>query len=176
MNTTTDEQATEIIPELETTETSVISEPFYALATTGKRFGNYLIDMASFYLFMMAIGLTIGVFFGLYAPELIEGIDSATENPFADRFFSLVAYGIYMGLMEGLLKGKTMGKLLTKTRTVYTDGTPISFGTGFKRGLIKAVPFCVFSALGTPCRPWQDLWTKTMVIDEKESVLEETTT
>jgi uncharacterized RDD family membrane protein YckC len=173
MNNTTNEHTIDVAPELGAADTTVITEPFYALATTGKRFGNYLIDMASFYLFMIAIGLAIGIFSGLYAPELLNDIDNAPENPVVDRFLSLLAYAIYMGLMEGLLRGKTMGKLLTKTRTVYTDGSPISFGTGFKRGLIKAIPFCAFSALGTPCRPWQDIWTNTMVIDEKESILGE---
>ncbi|HEX9513187.1 MAG TPA: hypothetical protein VF939_22005 [Puia sp.] len=34
------------------------------------------------------------------------------------------------------------------------------------------VPFEVFSALGSPCHPWHDRWTDTLVIDERLSQLQ----
>jgi uncharacterized RDD family membrane protein YckC len=83
---------------------------------------------------------------------------------------SLIFYALYMGLVEGVFKGKSLGKLITGTKAVNMDGSKISFATAFARGCSRAVPFCVFSAFGTPCYPWQDKWTNTLVIDEKKSI------
>ena len=74
-----------------------------------------------------------------------------------------------MSIVETLLKGKSIGKFITGTRAVNFDGSRISSGTAFTRGFSRAVPFCAFSAFGTPCNPWQDRWSDTMVIDEKKS-------
>ncbi|WP_431211724.1 RDD family protein [Puia sp. P3] len=78
-----------------------------------------------------------------------------------------------MGLIEGLTRGKSLGHLLTGTRTVNGDGTRISFKTAILRGLTRAVPFEVFSALGSAAYPRHDRWTRTIVVDERVSSLPE---
>lgn len=141
-------------------------EPQLMRASSGQRFTNYLIDLVLFYLLFFALGIVIA----LISPSAIDSLteDSAGFGLF-DRIISLICYALYMGLVEGIFKGKSLGKLLSGTRAVNLDGSKISFSKAFARGFSRAVPFCVFSALGTPCNPWQDKWTDTMVIDEKKS-------
>lgn len=134
-------------------------------ADTGKRLANYLIDLVSFYI----VALVVGVLIALISPSVVANLGEDSGNAVVDRIISLGLYGLYMSIIEALFKGKSLGKLITGTRAVNMDGSRISVGTAFARGFSKAVPFCVFSALGTPCNPWQDRWTDTMVMDEKKS-------
>jgi len=144
-----------------------ISESTLIRADTGKRFLNYIIDLVIFYAILFGVGILIA----LSSPSVLEDLDSSTSGlgGIGDRIFSLFLYGLYMSIIETIFKGKSIGKLITGTRAVNYDGTPISAGTAFARGFSRAVPFCAFSALSTPCNPWQDRWTNTMVIDEKQS-------
>jgi uncharacterized RDD family membrane protein YckC len=139
---------------------------FNVQASTGKRFGNYLIDLVFFYIVL----IVLGVVWGLLSPSTIGMLDSDSAGfNLLDRLLSMLLYGIILGLIEGIGKGKTLGKLITGTRAVNDDGSKITFSTGFIRGLARAVPFNAFSALGTPSYPWHDKWTNTLVIDEKLS-------
>jgi uncharacterized RDD family membrane protein YckC len=140
-------------------------EDFHTRAETGKRFLNYLIDVVAFY----AIFFVVGLILAISSPAIAESLAETDTDSFAllDQLFTLAVYGLYMSAVEAIFKGKSLGKLITKTRAVNLDGTRISTGTAFARGFSRAVPFCVFSAFGSPCNPWQDKWTNTMVIDEK---------
>lgn len=143
-------------------------EPEIVRASSLKRFLNYLIDIFSFYFFLIVLGILLAVL----APESIDDLDAfSTYNPLLDRLFSLLLYAVYMSLVEGIFNGKTLGKLITGTRAVYEDGSRISFSTAFGRGFSRAVPFVAFSAFGDPSNPWQDRWTNTYVIDERASKL-----
>jgi uncharacterized RDD family membrane protein YckC len=135
-------------------------------ASTGKRFLNYIIDLLLFWVLIIIVGIGIA----LVSPSVIESIDDSPGFNLMDRILTLLLYGTYMGIVEGLFKGKSLGKLITKTRAVHLDGRKIGWDKAFARSFSRAVPFCVFSAFGTPCNPWQDRWTSTMVIDEKQSI------
>jgi uncharacterized RDD family membrane protein YckC len=136
-------------------------EDYHIRASFGKRFLNYIIDLALFYLLFFMIAFILGI---LYPPGLdfLAGLDEM--GPVANLVI-LVWYGLYMSVVEGLFKGRSLGKLITRTRAVNLDGSPISSRTAFARGFSRAVPFCVFSALGAVCNPWQDRWTGTMVVE-----------
>ena len=143
-------------------------EPILVRADTGKRFANYLIDVIIFYLLAMGVGVIIA----LISPETLNDLDdNSTSFSLWDRILSIVLYGLYMSLVEGIFKGKSLGKLITGTKALNLDGSEISFSKAFERGFSRAVPFCVFSALSTPCNPWQDKWTNTIVVDVKQSHL-----
>ncbi len=133
-------------------------------ASTAKRLANYLIDLIVFYSLFFALGVVIAI----VSPSTLENIpqDDISFN-LMDRLLTLVFYAIYMSLVEAILKGKSVGKYITGTRAINLDGTRISTSKAFARGFSRAVPFCVFSAFGNPCNPWQDSWTDTMVVDEK---------
>ncbi len=134
-------------------------------ADTGKRLANYIIDFIGFYVLAFAVAVLVG----LLSPDTLNGIADDDPVNFGGQLLTLVLYGLYMGLVEAIFKGKTLGKLITGTRAVNLDGSPISTTTAFTRGLCRSVPFCAFSALGSPCNPWQDRWTDTMVMDERQS-------
>ena len=138
----------------------------YERASAGKRFLNYLIDLIVFYVMAFAFGIILE----LLSPGAFDRI-SSNDNGFdlIDRIAALAVYAIYMSVVEAVLKGKSLGKFITQTRALNLDGSSISTRTAFTRGFSRAVPFCVFSALGTPCNPWQDRWTNTMVVDEKKT-------
>ncbi|HEX7757698.1 MAG TPA: RDD family protein [Niabella sp.] len=137
----------------------------YIRATAGKRLANFLIDLVVFYCLFFVLGIIIA----LMAPAFIDTLANGDQGlSLLDRLCSLVLYALYMGIIESALKGRSIGKLVTKTRAVNLDGSIISPKTAFLRGFCRAVPFCAFSALGTPCDPWQDRWTRTIVIDEKQ--------
>lgn len=146
-------------------ESILPNEVVLAPASTGKRLANYIIDLIVFYALAFVVGVLLVVFFG---PDVLD-YDETTASGFLDRIISLIAYGILLGLIEGFCKGKTLGKLITGTRAVTEDGKPVDFAHGFKRGLIRIVPFNPFSAFGSPSYPWHDKWSNTLVIDEKLS-------
>lgn len=153
----------------QTSSTDLLTEePELVRASTGKRFLNYLIDVLSFYLFLIVLGIVLAI----VSPESVDDLASSGEaNPLMDRLFSLLLFAIYMSLIEGIFNGKSLGKLITGTRAVNQDGSRIRFSTAFGRGFSRAVPFSAFSAFGDPCNPWQDRWTDTYVIDERASKL-----
>ncbi|MGX5817095.1 RDD family protein [Chitinophaga lutea] len=152
------------------TEENILShEVVLTQASTGQRFANYLIDSIVFYVFIIFV-----VFFYVATTGVnIFNYEDTAVNDLLDRLVSMILYGLLFGLIEGVFKGKTLGKVITGTRAVNADGTPISFGTAFLRGLVRIIPFDALSALGTPSYPWHDRWTKTMVVDMKKSILPE---
>ncbi len=138
------------------------------MASPGKRFANYLIDLASFYVFIVAVGLLIVI----VEPTFFDVFENAsTAVNLLDRLVTLLLYGVYMGMVEALFKGRTLGKVMTGTVALNEDGSTISTGTAFKRGIIRAIPFNAFSGIGNPCHPWQDRWSNTYVVDIKKSIL-----
>jgi uncharacterized RDD family membrane protein YckC len=135
-------------------------------ASAGKRLLNLIIDSVVFYMLVFGFGMALGLLF----PSFAEASEPETLSfKIVDRLISAIFYALYMGSLEVIFRGKSFGKFLTGTKAVNLDGSEISKTTAFQRGFSRAVPFCAFSALGSPCNPWQDRWTDTMVIDEKES-------
>lgn len=136
-------------------------------ATSGKRLANYIIDLISYYVFMyffsyviVAVSMDLAII--MYAEPEYGG------NRLLATLISLVFYGLFMGLMETLFRGRSLGKLITGTIAVDEQGNRISGTTALLRGLCRAVPFNAFSALGDPCYPWHDKWTKTYVVSFRD--------
>jgi uncharacterized RDD family membrane protein YckC len=110
------------------------------------------------------------MFLALVNPSFLNSADDNTSGfNFVERLIILVLYGFFMFLIEAIFKGKSLGKLITGTRAVKEDGTLLTTKDALLRGLSRMVPFEAFSALGSPSYPWHDKWSKTFVIDEKQS-------
>jgi len=141
-------------------------EKYFIRASKAKRLLNYAIDLILF--FILFVG--VGIFLTTITPAADEFVES-------DSFIliTVIIYAIYMSLIEAAFKGKSFAKLFTRTRAANLDGSTISLSTAFARGFSRAIPFCVLSAFGTPCNPWHDRWTNTIVIDEIESEISEVT-
>ncbi|KQM78310.1 hypothetical protein ASE74_14850 [Pedobacter sp. Leaf216] len=135
----------------------------YCRASSGKRFANYIIDTAVFYILAFGLGIVIGIF----KRSLLNDIDDL-----ALRLITLLFYGIVMFMTEAMCNGKSLGKLITGTRAVNYDGTDMSFQKALVRNIVRAIPFNALSALGTPSIPWHDRWSDTMVVDEKKLPLQ----
>lgn len=124
-------------------------------ASSGQRLGNFFIDLFSFYAIFIALGI-------LYRPILIIILTP---------ILPAIIYALYMSLVELIFKGMTLGKLITGTRAVREDGSPITGSEAFGRGFSRIVPFEAFSALGSGTYPWHDQWSHTYVVDVKDSTL-----
>lgn len=150
-------------------ETSIFeNEINLTAAGHGLRFANLLIDLLSFY----AIVFCVIVVLTVISPETTQSILAPLENKYVERFFTLLLFGIYIGVVEAIFGGRTLGKLITGTKAVNLDGTSITVPKAFLRGIIRAVPFNPMSALGGHgCNPWHDRWTDTEVIILKKSIL-----
>lgn len=140
-------------------------EDTYTRASHGKRFANYIIDIIAFYILISLVA----VFWVMVSPETFEDIMGNELNLFVDQLISLTLYASFMFAQESIFKGRSIGKFITGTRAVAQEGTPITQRQAMLRALSRAVPFSAFSALGSPCNPWQDKWTDTMVIDIRRS-------
>ncbi|MGO4292007.1 RDD family protein [Chitinophaga sp. RAB17] len=155
--------------EQQTTETSIFENEIHlSNASSGKRLGNYVIDLLSFY----AVIFLFFFFLAMVSPDTSDAMLSSLDNELLERVLALVFFGIYMGIVEAIFRGRTLGKLITGTRAVNMDGTAITPLKAFYRGIIRAVPFNPMSGLGTgTCNPWHDRWTDTCVIEIKNSIL-----
>lgn len=132
-----------------------------------KRLGNYIVDLIGFYILMFMLGIFMAYFLPALLP-IILGDGSGLS--LWGNLFSLLIYAFYMGTLETIFKGRSFGKFLTGSRAVNLDGSNISAQTAFLRGLIRAIPFEAFSALGSPANPWHDKWTDTMVVSNVKNL------
>jgi uncharacterized RDD family membrane protein YckC len=135
--------------------------------TKGKRFANYLIDLISFYVFILGGALVIGVILSLFNPDSAASFFQNFENipPIIDKVVTMLLYGLYMSMVEIIFSGKSLGKLITKTRAVSWDGSKPTVNQFVTRGFSRAVPFDGFSFLGDNSTGWHDKWSDTMVVD-----------
>ena len=137
-------------------------QAYFEYATTGQRFGNYLVDIVAYYIFVF-IFTAISAFIMSAAGMSGDDIGAFFDDKLKLYSLLIPLHIIFYTLMEGLGKGKTLGKLITGTRAVQDDcRTPITFKQAFFRSLCRIIPFDVLS--GISGRPWHDSMTKTTVI------------
>jgi uncharacterized RDD family membrane protein YckC len=140
----------------------------YTQASANKRFGNYLIDRIAYYFIWRGFSAMAA---RPMAFILIKTTHDRTVMTFEVYLMALVAFVVYFTAFEGFTKGKTLGKWITGTRAVTIDGRMVTLKIAFLRSLCRLVPLEPFSAIKTPCYPWHDRWTRTLVIVEKLSNL-----
>lgn len=132
------------------------------IASVGKRFLNYIIDLIIFYVLCFLLGM-------LFAEQVYEMRLVNTESMFTLKieFIGIFILLFYYCVCEIVFKGRTIGKFLTGTKAVNEDGTPIDANKALLRTLSRLVPFEPFSTFGG--HPWHDKWTRTYVIDVKKT-------
>jgi uncharacterized RDD family membrane protein YckC len=144
------------------------AENKFVRASAFQRSINYLVDAIAFNIILLVF------MYFVTALSIIEVEDLETNSlgfEIFERLAWFVAYAFYMGIFETLCKGKSLGKFLTGTKAVFINGDRLSIYAAFARGFFRVIPFNPLSAFGTPCRPWHDKWTDTMVIDENRSYI-----
>lgn len=131
----------------------------HSIASKGKRFANYLIDLA---VFLVIYGIIIFVADALGA-NFMNFLES---TPFADNLISALLYFLVMSVQEILFKGQSVGKLITGTLAVMEDGSSIPNDKFFVRSLCRLIPFDALSFFGS--LGWHDKFSKTRVVNKKE--------
>ena len=147
-----------MIEDLQTVQNSQVASQPMELASTGQRFGNYLLDLICIYIGSIVAG---GILYLIGLGDLIERINGT--------LFGFIFLLLYYVPQEALL-GWSLGKLITGTRVVREDGTPITFGQALGRTLCRFIPFEVFSFLGGDGKPvgWHDTISGTRVISTRK--------
>jgi uncharacterized RDD family membrane protein YckC len=153
-------------------ENTILDQPFeqekeYQLASKGKRFANYIIDIISFYIFAI-LG---GVVFALVSPDTAASAFEEVGNPdtsskLVEQLLGILILLGYYTIMEGAFNGKTVGKYLTKTRALREDGSSLGWDKALIRSLCRLIPFEGFSYLGSNLLGWHDTISKTMVVED----------
>lgn len=133
------------------------------LASTGQRFLNYLIDVIIFDIIIAIVKVAF-----LYRITTLY-VDYTFTNVLLRLLISYIGFVVLYFISESAFKGRTIGKFITGTKVINEDGTEPETRTYLLRSFSRIVPFEPFSALGNPCRPWHDKWTKTFVVDVQKT-------
>ena len=138
----------------------------YEYASSGKRFANYLIDLVSYYILAIVIGVLIGVVFNPPddAPYLQPAVTA--EHKLLEYVLGFVMILSYYTLSEYFFAGKTLGKWITKTRAVTIYDERLDFKTALGRSFCRLIPFEAFSFLGDSPTGWHDRFSGTKVVED----------
>ena len=110
----------------------------YQIASAGRRFTNYIIDLITLIMFMIFISTFLGEFYGIFFRfSRLIGINEG----FTLTFFLFSHYFGYYFIFETLTKGRTLGKLITKTRVVSTTSGDITIKRYAIRAICRFIPF-----------------------------------
>lgn len=124
----------------------------YTLASTGKRFGTFLIDYIITFIINVFIIYLIGI-----------------TNELMPSLIGIVVYILYYFIMEYLF-GRTIGKYICGTVVVRSeDLQKINLSQALGRTFSRLVPFEAFSLLGSQIG-WHDKWNNTIVVEANSLV------
>ena len=136
------------------------------LANNGKRFLNYLIDLAFQYGIGYLLGFVLGymyIYLNIETPYLWVTNMNKLEELFLSYMIMLVYYTFFETLFQ-----RSPAKFITGTRVINHDGSKPSFGTIVKRTFCRMIPFDHFSYLGEAGKGWHDSIPEAYVIDVKK--------
>lgn len=124
------------------------------VASTGKRFLNFLVDTVGYLVFSFGVGVFLALA-GLF--HVIENVPELLLN--------ILLMSLYYFPQEAT-SGRTLGKLVTGTKAVSEDGGPLTAGQALGRTFSRFIPFDGLSFLfgsGFPVG-WHDRIPGTKVI------------
>jgi uncharacterized RDD family membrane protein YckC len=129
-------------------------------ASGGLRFANYILDMISYFIFSMLIGVFLGIIFVLAGtdPTWIENSSKITQY-----FIGFIVLSGYYIFFEGVF-GQTPGKMITGTKVVTENGEKPTIEMIMTRTLCRFIPFEAFSFLNSNAIGWHDSLSKTRVV------------
>ncbi len=146
-------------------QTNVLSdftEPQFKFASTGQRLLNFIVDTVAFYVLNFLLGLITGLL--AFAVRFDGDSYPGGSIQLLFLFAFIASYFLYYTLLEGT-KGKTLGKLLTKTKAIQVDGSPLGYKKAFLRTLCRLIPFEFFSVFFGGLM-WHDSLTYTMTVQD----------
>ena len=138
------------------------SEVIDKMASQGKRFLNYLLDMAFIMIFIFIFTLILGIGLAVVAPSTVSNIGE--DNELLVYLISFIAIIIYYTSLEAFT-GRSIAKYITKTKVVTKLGEKPSIKMIFIRSLCRLIPFEAFSCLFNDGSGWHDSISDTKVIN-----------
>lgn len=132
------------------------------------RFINYVVDfiLSIFIIWILIAIYAIGRYFILGVDLQQTAYELENINGFLDRVLTILVYALIMFLTEKITNGRSLGKLLTGTKVVKTDGSPLTTDDLLKRNFSRVIPFDGLSFLGN--NGWHDSWSDTRVVKIKD--------
>lgn len=141
---------------------AALKDVFNRVASQGKRFVNYLLDLIFLIIFSYIFGIILGIMLAIFSPSSLSIFEQ--DNELIVYLLGFVIGMIYYTILEAS-SGKTIAKFITKTKVVDYQGNRPDFGTIFIRSLCRFIPFEPFSFLGSDNSGWHDKLSKTKVIE-----------
>ncbi len=139
----------------------------FKIASKGKRFANYIIDMIGYYILALGVGVILGgILISSGNDEILLNEEVSVGQKILEWLLGLVIILVYYAFCEYFFKGKSLGKLITRTRAVTITNERMDLPTTVKRSLCRIVPFEQFSFLGDLPTGWHDTWSDTKVIED----------
>ncbi|MDF2456815.1 MAG: hypothetical protein K0R51_2808 [Cytophagaceae bacterium] len=138
------------------TEVSNDKPRVYIPAGPGLRFGNFIVDIISYFVATFVTGMIIG----------LSGFGYLLNNPIYTNLLSAIIFISYYVILE-CTTGRTLGKLVTGTQVLNEKDEQPSFLNIMGRTLCRLIPFEAFSFLGSGYG-WHDSISSTKVVVIKE--------
>lgn len=148
--------------DLKLTENDVLNK----IASQGKRFTNYIIDLIFLYIFSFIFGITLGILIAVISPDYLSLFDE--DSILLNYLIGFIAAMFYYSILE-YSTGRTIAKFITKTKVINVNGEKPDFGAILIRSVVRFIPFEAFSFLGSESSGWHDKFSKTLVIDLKNT-------
>jgi len=150
----------EVIEQLKLKE--IENEVVDKMASQGKRFLNYLLDLIFMYILIFIFAIIIGIVLAIVAPSTVSSIDDS--NKLLEYLIASIAIMIYYTSFE-TVTGRSIAKYITKTKVVTETGEKPTFKAIFIRSLCRFIPFEAFSFLFNDGTGWHDTISNTKVIN-----------
>lgn len=132
------------------------------MASQGKRFLNYLLDMVSLLIFIFIFSLIFGIVLAIVAPSVVS--DLGEGNVLFEYLVGFIVMMIYYTTFEAIT-GRTIAKYITKTKVVTETGEKPDFKMILVRSLCRFIPIEPFSILFNDGLAWHDSISKTRVVN-----------
>jgi len=132
------------------------------MASQGKRFLNYLLDLVFIMIFIFAFYLIFLIILTIVAPSIVSDIEEG--NKLLQYLVSFIVSMIYYTSFEAVT-GKSIAKYITKTKVVTEIGEKPNFKIIVVRSICRFIPFEAFSFLINDGSGWHDTISNTKVIN-----------
>lgn len=134
------------------------------VASQGKRFANYILDMIFLIIFNIIFAVIVGIVVGIISPDSLGYFDQIGK--IEEYIWGFIIGMIYYSLFEAIT-GRSIAKFITKTKVVDENGNKPRFEIILLRSLCRFIPFEQFSFLVSNGTGWHDTISKTRVIEIK---------
>ncbi len=132
------------------------------MASQGKRFLNYLLDLVFIVIFILVFYFILGIILALVAPSTLSDMEEG--NKLLQYLVSFIVSMIYYTSFEAIT-GRSIAKYVTKTKVVTEIGEKPNFKMIVIRSFCRFIPLEAFSFFFNDGSGWHDTISSTKVIN-----------